>query len=186
MDWSQSCVFLILHTNQKEGNPQGPGVHMNRKHHQMTKTPKKVSRNSGGCWKFTSPACLWGSVGSQGVGWDKQTTQKPTGPPETHGAVAGRFLPHPWTSQSSDGWTCSSPSPGCQRPFRSALTEPLHAVAEAIEAAVSAQRSSPVCEPFPAPTGCRGVGWRWKQHASRLSVASLPLSFHLSPGTDTC
>lgn len=118
MDWSQSCVFLILHTNQKEGNPQGPGAHMNRKHHQMTKTPKKVSRNSGGCWKFTSPASLWSSVGSQGVGWDKQTTQKPTGPLEAHGAVAGRFLPRPWTSESSEGWPCSSPSPGCQRPDR--------------------------------------------------------------------
>lgn len=46
---------------------------MNRKHHQVTKTPKKVSRNSGGCWKFTSPARLWGSVGSQGVGEDDQT-----------------------------------------------------------------------------------------------------------------
>lgn len=61
---------------------------MNRKHHQVTKTPKKVSRNSGGCWKFTSPAFLWGSVGSKGVGEDNQTNHaKATRPQEMYGAV---------------------------------------------------------------------------------------------------
>lgn len=64
---------------------------MNRKHHQVTKTPKKVSRNSGGCWKFTSPAFLWGSVGSKGVGEDNQTNPKVTRPQEMYSAVkAGR------------------------------------------------------------------------------------------------
>lgn len=93
MDRSQSCVFLILFANQREGNPQRPGVHVNRKHHQVTKTPKKVSRNSGGCWKFTSPAFLWGSVGSKGAGEDNQTnsTQKPLGHGKGHSAMkAGR------------------------------------------------------------------------------------------------
>lgn len=81
---------------------------MNRKHRQVTKTPKKVSRNSGGCWKFTSPACLpVGLSGQQGVGGDNQTnfTQERTGPPETcRTAKAGRTasstsmnLSHPTT-----------------------------------------------------------------------------------------
>lgn len=92
MDWSQSCVFLTLLTNQREGNPQSPGIHVNRKHHQVTKTPKKVSRNSGGCWKFTSPAFLWRSVGGKGVGEVNQTNHaKVTWPQEIYGTVkAGR------------------------------------------------------------------------------------------------
>lgn len=63
MNQSLSSVFVILCPPapwiKERGNPQSPKVNVNRKHPQVTKTRKKVSRNLEGYWKFAS---LWGSV----------------------------------------------------------------------------------------------------------------------------
>lgn len=48
MDRSQNCVFLILFANQREGNPQSPGIQVNRKHHQVTKHLKRSAETQGG------------------------------------------------------------------------------------------------------------------------------------------
>lgn len=102
---------------------------MKRKHHQMTKTPKKVSRNSGGCWKFTSPACLRGSVGSQGAGAE---TDEPRQSPLAHrkrtGQRQGGFLHVREPPSHPAGLALFLSKPRLPETSGSVLTEELQAV----------------------------------------------------------
>lgn len=70
------CIFLILLANQREGNPQSPGVHMNRKHHQVTKTPQRSAETQGAVGNST-PDLSVELNGQWGVGEDNQPNSTP-------------------------------------------------------------------------------------------------------------
>lgn len=75
MDPSQNCVFLILFANQREGNPQSPGVQVNRKHHQVTKHLKRSAETQGGIGN-SPPLPFCRARWAVGV-WAKTTKQTP-------------------------------------------------------------------------------------------------------------
>ena len=94
MDWSQNCAFLILFANQREGNPQSPGVQVNRKHHQVTKHLKRSAETQGGVGN-SPPLPFCRARWAVGV-WAKTTKQTTC---KSHSAMEEGFF-HVWEPQS--------------------------------------------------------------------------------------